>query len=401
MPTRFGCAAVSRADLIQNHTTKIAKVLHDAGSKLLIICDGPYARHQKSSNNEYQRKSYSVQKKVPLCKPFTVCTTDGYIIDMLGPYHANQNDATIMKGIMSSANGLPELVVPGDAFIVDRGFRDVKAELEQKGFQVLMPALKGKRKQLTTIEANDSRLVTKIRWSVEAIHGILKQKFQLLDKRLDNKTLPKIGSYFKIAAFLQNQFGKRLESDLHHSEEISTRILNLKSVENTLATEAEEKQWLRRKLPFVRISSMDVNDFPEMTEQELKILFTGSYQYKQAISYLAEMMDATDSIQLQYVKEKSNILKIQVRSRHMSSRTYKCFIEYTPNTIGYSKISRHFCECANGRRTVGCCSHVAAVIYYLSHARYLARIPRPAQTLSGLFKKDNESVVIEDDSDED
>lgn len=284
---------------------------------MIIICDGTYAHHQKISNNEYQRKSHSVQKKVPLCKPFTVCTTDEYIIDMLGPYHANENDATIMKSIMNSASGLAQLMVPGDCFIVDRGFRDVRGELEQKGFEVLMPALKGKRKQLPTLEANHSRLVTKIRWAVEATHGILKQKYQLLDKQLDNKMLPKIGSYFKIAAFLQNKFGKRLESDLDHAEEISARILNFKGVENTLATEVEENHWLRRKLPFVRISSTDVNDFPEMTQQDLKILFTGSYQYKQAISYLAEMMDETDSIHLQYVRDNSKILKTLVQSRHI------------------------------------------------------------------------------------
>ena len=78
-----------------------------------------------------------------------------------------------------------------------------------------MPALKGKRNQLTTKEANQSRSVTKIRWSVESVHGIIKQKYRLLDHIINKKLLSNVGLYFKIAAFLHNQFGKTLKSDAH------------------------------------------------------------------------------------------------------------------------------------------------------------------------------------------
>ena len=77
-----------------------------------------------------------------------------------------------------------------------------------------MPALKGKRKQLSTKESNESRFVTKIRWAVESVHDVLKQKYCLLDHRIDNKLIPKIGLYFRIASFLNNTFGKRLQSDV-------------------------------------------------------------------------------------------------------------------------------------------------------------------------------------------
>ncbi len=67
----------------------------------------------------------------------------------------------------------------------------------------------------------------------------------------------------------------------------------------------------------------------------------------------------------------------------------------------YSGISKYCCECANGKRTIGCCSHVESVIYYLSHARYLAKIIRPAEILSKLFGVDQVVPVINEDSDED
>ncbi|EZA62212.1 hypothetical protein X777_05151 [Ooceraea biroi] len=175
LPRHFGINAVSREELIKNHTSEIAQKLYNVENKLMIISNGTYCKHEKSTNNEYQRKSFSGQKKVPLCKPFTLCTTDGYIIDMLGPYNANLNDAEILKSILNIPNSLPKLLQKGDIFILDRGFRDVKPLLEKKGFEVLMPALKGKRSQLPTDESNESRFVTKLRWVVEAVHGIMKK----------------------------------------------------------------------------------------------------------------------------------------------------------------------------------------------------------------------------------
>ena len=70
-----------------------------------------------------------------------------------------------------------QLLNEGDKLFLDRGFRDAKDALESKGFTVLMPALRGNRNHLTTKEANQSRFVTKIRWSVESVHGIIKQKY--------------------------------------------------------------------------------------------------------------------------------------------------------------------------------------------------------------------------------
>lgn len=401
LPHRFGLGSLNRDNLIQDRTTDMAKKLFDIDDQLFLICDGTYARHQKSTNNEYQRKSYSGQKKVPLCKPFTICTTDGYVVEMLGPYLANQNDAEILKSVIEDPNGLRKFLKEGDIFVLDRGFRDIKEKLEQENFNVLMPALKGKRKQLSTEESNESRFVTKIRWAVESVHGVLKQKYRLLDHKIDNKLIPKIGSYFRIASFLNNTFGKRLQSDVDTFDDILQRMHSQRNVQNTLATEVEEKGWLRRKLPFKSVTSDDILDFPEMTERDLKILFTGTYQLAQAVSYLAEMVDTDGKLRIEYVKDESNVLKLKVPSRHISRTAYRCFLRYKPNTFGVSGLTHYTCECANGQRTVGCCSHIAAVVYYLSHARYLSKIFKPAEILSDVFKKRNYIPVIESDSDND
>lgn len=46
LPFHFGLSNNSRQELIDNHTTDIAKRLFNAYDKLILICDGTYARHQ-------------------------------------------------------------------------------------------------------------------------------------------------------------------------------------------------------------------------------------------------------------------------------------------------------------------------------------------------------------------
>jgi hypothetical protein len=190
---------------------------------------------------------------------------------------------------------------------------------------------------------------------------------------------------------------ERLASDIGSSDEIIESMEINRNLANTLAVEVEEQGWRRKTQPFELVTPQDVADFPQLDDTALKILFTGSYQFKQAISYLAEIMDDDGNVHIRRVKDQSTILKFLVQSRHKNAKEYKCFVEYLPHT----NVTRYCCDCANGMRTVGCCAHVAAIIFYLSNGRYQSRIVRPAQILSKLFREDDTEVVIEEDSDDD
>ena len=87
--------------------------------------------------------------------------------------------------------------------------------------------------------------------------------------------------------------------------------------------------------------------------------------------------------------------------KSLCGKLYRRFIGYRPNSIGVAAIERYTCECANGRRTVGYCSHIEDIIYYLSHARYFSKIVRPAEILRKLLIQNNMNPVIEEDSNED
>lgn len=321
LPFQFGFSARTREDLIQSETSPFVRELY-GGDGLALIYDGTYLRHGKSANNAYQKKSYSMQKKTHLCKPFTICTTTGYIVDMLMPSEAHLNDAKIKWAF---ENGLESFLERGDVCFVDRGFRDVKKTLEEKGLIVHMPACKGTRKQFTAREANESRFVTKIRWAVEAVHGIIKQKYRIFDHRIDNKLLPKIGTMFRIACHINNVFGKRLSSDQTMFDEVVGRMKRMKDAPNELGAEVESKGWNRVQRPWFEVTSDSIEDFPELTVRDLKIFFTGTYQLSQSVSYLADMLNEDDTINLKYHRECSHILKVEVQSRHVKAKRYRCY----------------------------------------------------------------------------
>ena len=100
------------------------------------------------------------------------------------------------------------------------------------------------------------------------------------------------------------------------------------------------------------------------------------------------MLEDDNTLFISYLKKDPDIVRFEVRSRYINSKTYKCYyIHYDSNGDNINAIKGYCCNCANGLRTVGCCSHVAALMYHLSHGRYLSDVIRPAEILTNLFKE--------------
>ena len=107
-----------------------------------------------------------MHKGRPLVKSMVIVSTTGYYISILGPYYADSknNDASVFNHIIN--NNVEEIkswVKPSDIFVVDRGFRDSLQLLKDLGIQTEIPVfMKKGEKQMTSGEANTSRLVTKV-----------------------------------------------------------------------------------------------------------------------------------------------------------------------------------------------------------------------------------------------
>ena len=136
----LGAKRMTRDEWLMHNTSIASDLLSENNSELILVADGTYCYCQKSSNNRFQRATYSGQKKRHLVKPFVVCATDGIIVDIYGFYSATTNDASIMADILSEDKNLREIFVANDILIADRGFRDCQKSIKEKyKINVMMP----------------------------------------------------------------------------------------------------------------------------------------------------------------------------------------------------------------------------------------------------------------------
>jgi len=140
---------------------------------VIAIIDGTYVYIPKSTNFRALRQSYCVHKGRHLVKPVLIVAPDGYILDIQGPYFSDSknNDAALLQNeFIRDADRMKHWPQENDIVIVDRGYRDATELLVSLGIVWKMPALLLRnQQQLTTEDANDSRLVTKSRWVVEGM----------------------------------------------------------------------------------------------------------------------------------------------------------------------------------------------------------------------------------------
>lgn len=155
-----------------------------------------------------------------------IVSTTGYFVSVLGPYIARNNDATILNHIMhSNLEDIRSWVQEEDIFVVDRGFRDSLDCLEQMGINAKMPSFLNKGdKQMSTENANTSRLVAKICWVVESANARIKQ-WRYLRHILPSSQIP---HFVRIVCAICNRYLKPLASgDTEEDQALGARMVFL------------------------------------------------------------------------------------------------------------------------------------------------------------------------------
>lgn len=293
----------NREHILANTTDLSRKLYNVNETTAMLIWDGTYVYTIKSSNFEFQRNTYSMQKKRNLVKFMLCVTTNGLIVAVYGPYDAKTNDATILNQILLEPNNIFQSLHDGDVMIVDRGFRDCVREL-QKRFVVKIPALtKKSNNQLTNKQANDSRTVTKTRFVVEARNTHIKNKWTHLNGISEYQSIPYLMKDFNIAAALVNAFGAKIISDANDWERMAVQMLTQIKQPNNLSKHIH-------KIP--RNAFAPVNDltlFPKLNFRDLKDISQGTYQIKQAPSYCQSHLKANNGHFVTNVSDDANCKK--------------------------------------------------------------------------------------------
>lgn len=394
VPRHLGWDHISRQEIISRNLTIPNSLYGENGTRAILIFDGTYIYIQKSSNFCFQKESYSLHKFRNLLKPFLIVCTDGYIVDVTGPHAATTSDATIMTRSVHDEAPMHIVLQPGDVFVLDRGFRDSLPNIEERGYVAHMPPTKRRNEfQLSTQDANESRMVTLVRWVIEVINGRLKRDFKILRHEYFNRALPHMFDDVKIAAALTNIFKEPLTNTPYANQIIG--IIHEKFHQpNLLGDYVVENNINRQRAAFQTITDEAVREmrFPILNEEDLVLIALGTYQIKLARSYLSEhIRNGVYSIEIsetaipnlvQYgIDIQGVLLRGRIKSRHISNRTYYSYILLDTRTTGRESVRHYYCSCLTGRRTVGTCAHIMSIIWYLGWARHQDNILLPATVL--------------------
>ena len=235
-----------------------------------------------------------------------------------------------------------------------------------------MPNYLTEGKQHSSVEANQSRLVTKTRWVVESINGLIK-RWLYFNNIVENVNIPNLEEDFKIICAIINKYRPPRVKDQLGDRELAIEMLKRVKLNNELKNKVQKFQRKSKKNQTVDFESLN---FPILTEDYIRKLAFGIYQLKQAQSYTREHLNSEGLYEFEFVPEEKNLVKVKLNSRHLSSTIYTIFIEFDKND-SKEPIKSWCCDCKSGLRTVGCCAHVASVMWYLGVVKNKTNLIKP------------------------
>jgi len=209
-----------------------------------------------------------------------------------------------------------------------------------------------------------------------------------------------------------NAFHPPIKVDTVEDIEFAEAMLERYDMPNLLHEHLVEQKLIRHTKQWKEISSESLADFPRLSLIDLRRLTLGVYQIKLAPSYMADANEEGEGdYDIRWHEEvKAAAIRFKLQSRFRASVKHYLWLGYNPANEGWRSITGWYCKCENGSRIVGCCAHIASILWYFGYARYLPRVQIPkilthAQDASAVAY-DNEAVDIDDglnifDSDED
>lgn len=392
----------TRQELIE-HNTEMSNGLFDADNegKVMLVCDATYIFIDKSRNYIHQKKTFSGQKKRNFLKVMNITTCDGTIVFTIAPFPAVQNDATILKHLLNNTVIFDNLV-QGDILLLDRGFRDVVEDVESKGLIVKMPSLvqagSNRKGQLSTKDANRSRLVTALRFIVETRNGHLKSIWKMFNNIWCSYYQLNLSVDVEICSALINKYYRTFASNRDNAEDVVTRMISKLDEENLVGKVVTKDNFQKQLKKFIPFSDFD--ELPQLTKRNLFMISLGYYPIKQAESYTQMHVkqnddqfnvwicpdDVCQSSFASFSDQHDPALFItKLNSRFRSNKTHNTYVLIDRNGRNdENAVLGYYCDCYNGWRTLGCCSHIMTLIAFLLFTKG-QNIVDPAGFLNDIF----------------
>ncbi|CAF4030688.1 unnamed protein product [Rotaria magnacalcarata] len=364
VPLYIGSQAFQRNDIIHNHSPEWVKVLLP---NAVAMIDSTYVYVQKSWNFNNQKKSYCQHKADNLVKIMAIMLLDGKWFDIYGPYFSDgyNNDELIWntlsddkvedyenKDLFAHSQQLHAIFSKNDMFIGDHGFVRCKGK-----WSLYTPdsICKGET-QLSTIKANQTTCITRVRNAIERGFGRLKQ-WNFIGSVVNTDFIPVIGSIMRTLCAVDNAYFSNLVLDNNDALERAQYTIRNIQLENEVEhMEANTTVWKKANTSDISsiITSYDENDVKQ---------FNGEYSVRIAHAYLGHIQQEWST----YIhRDFPSTGKI----KNMISR-YK--------TMDNPKKHTWFATAG------GTCSHVTAALVALIHWKNNKKIPSFYITAAALF----------------
>ncbi|KYN15062.1 hypothetical protein ALC57_12725 [Trachymyrmex cornetzi] len=178
--------------------------------------------------------------------------------------------------------------------------------------------------QLSTEIANDSRLITKTRWIVEARNGHLKSFFKFFRNIIPFHHVNHLQEFYLIGGAIIKKYREPIYME-GATIELTHNMLERTRTPNALKDIVEREGLDRRGFnQWIRLDENQLLDFPILDIDYLQDLTVAIYQIGLAFSYVQDkiMRDDTEILELDLHRVQPNILRLRVYSRHKNRTRY-------------------------------------------------------------------------------
>ena len=193
-----------------------------------------------------------------------------------------------------------------------------------------------------------------------------------------------------------NAFRTPYVQDFSEDKDIARIMLERKAKVNVLQQQLENKSFLKRQNWQKVEAESTALDFPILSIEDIKGITMGIFHIKQAFSYAQEHIDDDGQYEVLMSTQFKGLLLAYIQSKHSNRKQYNALIKYDSTSV-----QEWCCQCPNGNNTIGCCSHICSIIWYLGLARHDHHQPKQVSNLFMNYLKDASVMSSSEDENDD
>lgn len=180
--SKLRCLVSWKKDLIK---TMPASFMKNFGNKVTSVIDCTEIFIESPASPEAAAQCFSHYKNHHTIKFLIAASPQRAVTYVSDAYGGRASD-----GHITQTCGLLDELRPGDYVLADKGFR-LDDQFALRGAQLVVPAFVVKRQQLHPLMIEKTRNIANVRIHIERIIGVVKQKYQILDKVIPISMLAK------------------------------------------------------------------------------------------------------------------------------------------------------------------------------------------------------------------